>query len=336
MTMTMTMTDRVVCDRLRPVNSGCSLRVLIPIPNPLFHGIGHFHDRYAEIPVVAVIYEKNNVPDNQFASFGDLPVEIQTSGYSVIFCEGTFHELATSISNSYRHLYESLVSGISIEGKEEGTVGLFVEAENNTFCGFSCAHVLGKAGNYVRQPSLHDFHNHRKALDRAIQNLEQEIKETKNDITKFVRQNTLKEINQQLDIYEKYQGDDDHATKKLLRVGRTIESENAVVDYEGRTCYADWAVFSCDRERLPGGEAPLDLNTPDHGVLSTVDWHRMNGLAPIRWDMYIRKAGRTTTMTFGFIAGVYGNWVPDTFSDKVCEEFYALEEKTNIEIQVPL
>ena len=112
----------------------------------------------------------------------------------------------------------------------------------------------------------------------------------------------------------------------MLRVGRTIKSENAVVDYEGRTCYADWAVFVCDRERLPGGEAPLDLNTPDHGVLSTVDWHRMNGFAPIQGDMYVRKAGRTTGMTFGFIAGVYGNWVPDTFPDKTCEEFYVLEK----------
>ena len=286
-----------------------------------------------EIPVVVIIYEKKCISDSRFISLDDLPAEVQSSNYSILFCEGTFHGQANSMSNSYRHLHESLVSGISIEGKEEGTVGLFVEAEDNTFYGFSCGQVLGKVGNYVRQPSLHDFHNHMKVLDRAIRNLEQEIKETRNDVTKFVRQNTLEEIRQQLDTYKKYQGDDDHETKKLLRVGRTIESENAVVDYQGRTCYADWAVFICDRERLPGGEAPLDLNTPDHVVLSTVDWHRMNGLAPIQWDMYVRKAGRTTGMTFGFIAGVYGNWVPDTFPDKTCEEFYALEEKTSTENQ---
>ena len=279
-----------------------------------------------EIPLVVVIYEKEYIHDSRFDSLDDLPAEIQRSNYSILFCEGTFHGQANSMSNSYRHLHESLVSGISIEGKEEGTVGLFVEAEDNTFYGFSCGQVLGRVGNRVCQPTLHDFRNYMKALERAIRNLEQEIKETRNDVTKFVRQNTLEEIRQQLDAYKKYQGDDDHATEKLLRVGRTIESENAVVDYQGRTCYADWAVFICDRERLPGGKAPLDLNTPDHGVLSTVDWHRMNGLAPIQWDMYIRKAGRTTGMTFGFIAGVYGNWVPYTFPDKICEEFYALEE----------
>ena len=59
----------------------------------------------------------------------------------------------------------------------------------------------------------------------------------------------------------------------------------------------------------------------------------MNDFAPIQWDMYVRKVGRTTGMTFGFVAGVYGNWVPDTFPDKTCEEFYALEEKSGIENQ---
>ena len=98
-----------------------------------------------------------------------------------------------------------------------------------------------------------------------------------------------------------------------------------MIEYQGRTCYSDWAVFDCDRHRLPSGEAPLDLNTPDHEVLSTADWYRMNGFAPIKWDTYIRKAGRTTGMIFGFIAGIYGNWEPDiTFPVKTCEESYAL------------
>ena len=43
-----------------------------------------------------------------------------------------------------------------------------------------------------------------KALDRALRNLEHEIKETRNDITKFVGQNTLNEVHQQLDAYKKY------------------------------------------------------------------------------------------------------------------------------------
>ena len=97
-----------------------------------------------EIPVVAVIYKKKDIADSRFASVDDLPAEVQTSGCSIIFCEGTFRGLANSMFNSYRHLHDSLVSGISIEGKEEGAVGLFMEAENNTLYDFSCGYVLGK------------------------------------------------------------------------------------------------------------------------------------------------------------------------------------------------
>ena len=287
----------------------------------------------SEIPVVVIVYEKDSIPDSRLPSVDDLPPDIHTSDYSIVFCEGTFNGLASSMSNSYRHLHESLVSGISIEGAEEGTVGLFIETEDNKFYGFSCGHILGKVGNHVRQPSLHDFRKHLETLERTIRNLEKEIKETKNQITKFVRQNTLNEVRQQLDTYKKYQGDHDRTTKKLLRIGKTVESEKAIIEYQGRTCYADWAVFVCDEKRLPGGEAPLDLNTPDHGVLSTVDWQRMNGFAEINWDMYVRKAGRTTGMTFGFVAGVHGDWVPPTFPEKTCREFYALEEKIGVDNQ---
>lgn len=130
-----------------------------------------------------------------FASIDDLPASIQTSGYSIIFSEGIFHELANTMSNSYRHLHEPLVSGISNEGKEKGAVGLFVEAENDTFYEFSCGHVLGEVDNHVRQPSSHDFRNQMTALNRAVRNLEKEIKEMKNDITKFMHHNTLRKYN---------------------------------------------------------------------------------------------------------------------------------------------
>jgi hypothetical protein len=74
----------------------------------------------------------------------------------------------------------------------------------------------------------------------------------------------------------------------------------------------------------------MDLNISDHGVLSTVYWHRMNGFATIKWNTCVRKAGQTTGMTFGFIAGVHGNWKPPAFPDTICEEFYALEETADV------
>jgi hypothetical protein len=56
----------------------------------------------------------------------------------------------------------------------------------------------------------------------------------------------LNELRQQLVTYQNYQGTSDRATKKLLRVGRTVESEIAVIQYQGRTRCSDWAVCICD------------------------------------------------------------------------------------------
>jgi hypothetical protein len=53
----------------------------------------------------------------------------------------------------------------------------------------------------------------------------------------------------------------------------------------------------------------------------------MYGFAPLAVDTYVRKHGRSTGTTWGFVAGVHSGWRPRGFKTSGLTEFYVLEEK---------
>ena len=61
-------------------------------------------------------------------------------------------------------------------------------------------------------------------------------------------------------------------------------------------------------------------------------WALAERTGPLVWDAMVRKDGRTTGLTFGFIGGVYADWKPGKLGDKdfgrqTCSEYWVLEEE---------
>ena len=66
----------------------------------------------------------------------------------------------TKSISPYNRIYQThAVSGSSIEAKQCGTVGLFIEESDNKYVGITCAHVAGSTAEKldVLGPSLEDF-----------------------------------------------------------------------------------------------------------------------------------------------------------------------------------
>jgi hypothetical protein len=82
--------------------------------------------------------------------------------------------------------------------------------------------------------------------------------------------------------------------------------------------------------RSPRGQRIELRQTPEDGVLSHDNWNDLSSWGELSYDLHVRKTGRTSGTTYGFVAGVHAGWQGNGI-DKPCDEFYVLEQQVQIE-----
>jgi hypothetical protein len=88
---------------------------------------------------------------------------------------------------------------------------------------------------------------------------------------------------------------------------------------------SDWGLISIDAQRAPKEDVFYGL--PPEGQLSDTVWKDVQGFGPLMWDQLVRKNGRKTGLTFGFVAGVHAGWKPLQHGmNKSCSEYYVLDD----------
>ena len=266
-----------------------------------------------------VLYNPDLDPQPNISNF---PNELFDSNsgenFFSIIAEGEF-ECSNNVNSNKpnRNYMESPTVGASIAGRWNGTVGLFLETETEVM-GLSCAHVLGNAGpdHAVTQPWSHDFKQSCQRLERRIAILQRNLQTITHDITRYVRNEELNEAKKKLELIQKLRGDDENETNRNLRFGTTTgTSEWDIVSYGNRQCIADYEFFKVDQSRQPSTSG-TNFSYPEKGVLGSVTWALAERTGPLAWDVVVRKNGRTTGLTFGFIGGVYADWKPGKLGDK--------------------
>jgi hypothetical protein len=225
----------------------------------------------------------------------------------------------------YNRIYQThAVSGYSIEAKKCGTVGLFIEESDNKYLGITCAHIVGSTAEKldVLGPSLENFSNYVANLREKKSECEEEIAKSMNLITKYECMRLLDFVKSELQIVEPLAGTDEETTKNI-RLGKVRTSENEVVNFRGRQCIADWAIFEIDANRCPLG-GPVTIRSSRHGVFSTIPRKKAESIGPLVLDLMVRKTGAETGLTHGFVGGVYGEIKK---MGQLCEEYWIIQEK---------
>jgi hypothetical protein len=277
------------------------------------------------IPVIIIVHDEKN--EEELPQFTQFPSQIKDSDeFVLIMADGDTSICAVDIDFPiYRAYHKRPISGTSIEAREYGTVGLFVEDGENKFVGITCAHVAGTTEEkcHISQPNVEDLKEYIMVLRQAFTSLQTEISESKNEVLIFERKKALKFVEDELKVVEPLLETTDHATRKNLRLGRVRASENEVVDFRGRQCIADWSIFDIYPARHPAGVHIMQY-APNKGLLSRSPWKKAASIGSIKLDMFVRKLGARTGLTHGFIGGVYGS---GKFLGTKVEEFWALEER---------
>jgi len=283
----------------------------------------------SDIPVLVILldtYDSNPLPT---------PAELESlvGGYFVLVLgKGNFDSSVSSTTSNHagRNYHQSLMCGDSIEmtQHEPGTLGLFVEEEDR-LVGITAGHILkGSAeGSDVMQPSLSDFKQQVEDVKRSLQFIERKIamikRQPNNVETLRQEQNTIEaELVCLMDLI----GKDDTETRKNLLVGHTISWELRSVNFNGRRCYSDWGKMNILKEREPIESPFKGFPSSEEKVLYGMEWGNVADWGDLDFDLVVRKSGRRTGLTFGFVAGVHAGWVNPKVKSAPCSEFYVLQE----------
>jgi hypothetical protein len=287
-----------------------------------------------DIPCIVILYN----PDHDLQSIETQVIEelITSNDYRFmcIIAEGRVEYSNSSNSTTSRQSYmKNPTIGTSIEGLNDGTLGMFMQREDGSIAALSCAHVLGDrgAGYTVTQPAVTDFRKSYQRLETNIGRVKNILTNTKDLITRFEAEEELEALKQELAVWEKLKTDDEAKLVENLRLGETLANGQwEIVTYGERACMADYQFFSIDEGRGPS--IKRDYAYPDEGILGSVTWGFSEKTGPLELDLLVRKDGKQTGLTFGFIGGVYGKWRPGNLEDKdfgkmTCSEYWVLEEK---------
>ena len=277
-----------------------------------------------DIPAVLIIHDAEiNEP---LPDLTELQIQDTEHDHFVfLLVDGDTDMCAGEIDIPYNRIYQTHpVSGSSIEAKQCGTVGLFIEESDNKYVGVTCAHVAGSTAEQldVLGPGLEDFSTYVAALREQKSECEKEIAESKNLITKYERTKLLDFVKSELQIVEPLAGTDEE-TANNIRLGKVRTSEYEVVNFRGRQCIADWAIVDIDASRHPLG-GPVTVRSPRRGVLSTILWKKAESIGPLALDLKVRKTGAETGLTHGFVGGIYGGVKK---MGKLCEEYWVIQAK---------
>ena len=225
-----------------------------------------------DIPAVLIIHDAEI--DEPLPDLTDLEIEdTEYDDFVYLLADGDTDMCAGEIGVPYNRIYQThAVSGPSIEAKLCGTVGLFIEECDNKYVGITCAHVAGSTIEHldVLGSNLDDFSTYVATIRKKKSQCENEIAGSRNLITKYERTKLLDFIKSELQIIESLAGTDEE-TINNIRLGKVRTSEYEIVNFRGRQCFADWAIFEVEASGYPLG-GPAMFWAPRRGVLSTIPW----------------------------------------------------------------
>ena len=187
-----------------------------------------------DIPAVLIIHDAKI--DEPLPNLTELPIQdTEYDDFVFLLVDGDADMCAGEIDIPYNRIYQThQVSGSSIEAKQCGTVGLFIEESDNKYVGITCAHMAGSTAEQldVLGPCLEDFCTYVAALREQKSECEKEIAESKNLITKYERTKLLDFVKSELQIIEPLAGMDEERAKNI-RLGKVRTSEYEVVNFRG-------------------------------------------------------------------------------------------------------
>ena len=282
-----------------------------------------------DIPTVVILVDERD--EDKAPTAEDLSPVVDGSGFVFVIGYGDLTS-STSTNSSSNAYHDNINSGDSIEviQNEHGTLGIFVQGEEKLI-GVTAGHVMAgtTAGSNVIQPSLYDFKAYYDDVRRQVAvsntNLSISIPSKIEDARKELESRT-----KLLTKLQEVKGESDDETRSCLVIGKTVKWELKAIKYKHRRCYSDWGIVDILNARRPTGQAFLGHSFHDHPqeeFLRSLEWKSVSGWLELGFDQYVRKTGRTTGLTYGFVAGVHAGWKnPLIPSKKACSEFYVIQE----------
>jgi len=111
-----------------------------------------------------------------------------------------------------------------------------------------------------------------------------------------------------------------------LIVGKPVKWELTSVEYNGRRCYSDYGTFDLVPGRIPETNTFSGAPESSTSFLDGLELEGVQDWGEIQFDQYVRKTGRKTGLTFGFVAGVHCGFVNPVVPSPPTDEFYVLQE----------
>lgn len=263
-----------------------------------------------DIATVVILVDERD--EDKAPTAEDLSPVVDGSGFVIVIGYGDLTS-STSTNSSSNAYHDNINSGDSIEviQNEHGTLGIFVQGEEKLM-GVTAGHVMAgtTAGSNVIQPSLYDFKAYyddvRRRVAVSTTNLSISIPSKIEDARK-----ELESWTKLLAKLEEVKGESDDETRSRLVIGKTVKWELKAIKYKHRRCYSDWGIIDILDARRPTGQAFLGHSFHDHPQeewLKSLEWKSVSGWLELDFDQYVRKTGRTTGLTYGFVAGVHAGW----------------------------
>jgi hypothetical protein len=255
----------------------------------------------------------NDQDDEELPSPEDLS-RIVGNEFFFVIGKGLFEGSVSSEQSLQTRMYRlNIMSGDSIQVKDQeiGTAGIFVESKDKII-GITAGRVMDgtESGSDVIQPALADFKRHLRHLERKVHASRRSVLIARPRDVDEGRKG-LKQLEEQWKQVKGLKGETDEETKANLIVGKTVNWELKSIEYNGRRCYLDYGTFEIVAERSPEAKifSGVPLSESSESVLDELDWDGVQDWGELEFDQCVRKTGRKTGLTFGFVAGVHCGFV---------------------------
>jgi hypothetical protein len=179
------------------------------------------------------------------------------------------------------------------------------------------------SGLQVAQPAYSDFVELLKSSRRHLQACQSRLQRAGEHLT-VRRQADLENAEAIIRDLEAKENDIERY-QTSMDIGVVVKSGFRTVEWNGRKCLLDYALYKIQK-RQPDAGSTFDDVPPPEGHPSTLDWENNPiSLQDLSWDMYVKKRGRSTGVTYGVIAGVYAVMRAGG-DDSIRREMWALPE----------
>jgi hypothetical protein len=211
-----------------------------------------------------------------------------------------------------------------------GTSGAIVTNSEGEYAALTCAHLFkGKeaecVGLAITQPSFEDYQSLYKRSITHRKNCDQQRKLSGSQQKKNEREAIYKAANDIVRRLDEVRHDTPQNYQDDAETGKVIKSSYEIVDFDDRRCLRDYALLKLD-SRFPDPDNRIADVDPTTGYLAEREWeNNPSSVGPLRWDIHVKKRGRTTDVTYGFIAGVHGV-LKAVGAKTVRREFWALPD----------